>query len=85
VTTISDLRASLRPKYLAPPVGGDLTIVGSNMAPSAHPMALMTTLPQGNVAFERLFCDQNSDGSPVDYYYPGTFGQLVPAGRGYRG
>jgi len=73
-------------KFLSPPQGADLSIVGtSNYSPSSSPMHLISTLPNGNTCYERLFCDQAADGSPQAYYYPGTFGMLVPAGKGYRG
>ena len=83
---LARLRATLRPKFLAPPSGPDLSVVGtSNYSPSSSPIGLVTALPNGSVGYERLFADQDAGGNPVAYYYPGTFGYLVPAGKGWRG
>lgn len=74
------------PRFTRGPSGPDLSVVGtSNYSPASHPLHLVSTLANGNVAYERLFADQQADGAPIGYYYPGTFGYLVPAGRGYRG
>ena len=83
---LSSLRATLRPRFTQQAQGADLTIVGtSNYAASSSPVGVVTVGPAGNTSYERLFCDQGPDGTPVAYYYPGTFGALVPAGRGWRG
>ena len=83
---VQQLRGRLRPKFLSDQGGPDLSVVGtSNYSPSSHPLALVSSLPNGSTSYERLFADVAADGSPRAYYYPGSFGLLVPAGRGYRG
>ena len=86
VAGVRELREALRPKYMFGPSGGDLRVVGtSNYAPSCHPLNIVTCAPDGAISYERLFADASPGGAPVTYYYPGSFGALVPAGRGWRG
>ena len=86
MSILEQLRASLAPKYTTPSGNPDLTVKGTaNYAPSSHPLALINSSPNGSVDYSRVFADVAPDGSPVAYYYPGSFGVLVPAGKGYRG
>jgi hypothetical protein len=82
---INELRER-RVRFTSPAAGPDLSVVGtSNYAPSSHPLHLITVTQGGGLTYERLFADRAADGSAVAYYYPGTFGALVPAGKGWRG
>ena len=79
------LRGQLEPDYLTPSGPVDLTIKGTAGGPLSHPMGVITVTPGGRATYERLFCDLSADGSPVGYYYPGTFApDPAPAGRGFR-
>lgn len=80
--SISRWRGKLSPKFLRGPQAVDMTVVGTNLAPSSHPLHLLSVTPSGNLTYERLFADMSADNSPTGYYYPGTFGLLVPAGKG---
>jgi hypothetical protein len=49
-------------------------------------MNVVTRASNGSISYQQLYADLSPDtGDAVSYYYPGTFGHVVAAGRGWRG
>jgi hypothetical protein len=81
---INYLRDHGEPEFRRPAGAPDLTVKGTaNYSPASHPLHLIESRG-GSLSYERLFSDMAADGTSVAYTYPGTFGVLVPAGKGYR-
>jgi len=72
-------------KWLTPPAAPDLEVVADGyIAPSMHPLPLVTVMANQTVAYEHLFTDVDANGAPRVVFHPGTFGMLIAAGRGWR-
>lgn len=70
-----------RARFTQPAGTADLRIVGTNMAPTMQPGHRVLQGPDV-VQYETLFTGLGPNGEAVATVIPGTFGQVVRAGRG---